>query len=362
MLPGTVWSPRRARAAALLGLAGATLAGAASAGAPGEEDRLQGPAPTGEVVWSLLAVGDIGARPWPIARSRQVNARVARALTAEDLREPIAALVLLGDNFYPDGLERHELDARIRGNLAEPLCRFLPSPAVDCPVPSHATPVLAVLGNHDHKAPESPALQRTEISRRLPTFRMPVGSVETVDLGSGVSLVLYDGRELHEAGDFEPLRAAVRASPGPWRILASHYPLTRLEKDHEGRAAREAIAGLDVPVHLHLAGHRHYLELAQTGTPPFLQAIAGSGSNVRSLEPPVDGSRLQLEQPGFVRADLVRGPGGDRLVVSLVALHPGLLGGEPPRVAARWSVDVGGGAREEANGTPALPRGPDLPP
>jgi hypothetical protein len=337
---------RRALAVTWLGVAFA-FAATGAAGAAGEADATPGPAPSGERVWSLLAVGDLGARPWSIARSRQVNARVARALTAEDQRAPVDALVLLGDNFYPSGLERHELDARVRGNLAEPLCRFLPSPEVACPVPSRPARVLAVLGNHDHIAAESPALQRVEITRRLPSFRMPAGAVEALQLGSGVSLVLYDGHELYEAGDFGPLLAAVRASPGPWRILASHHPLTRLEKDHVGRAAREAIAGLDVPVHLHLAGHRHYLEIAHTAAPPFLQAIAGSGSNVRVLKPPVDGSRLQVEQPGFARVDLVRGPAGERLVVSLAAIPAGRLGGDRSRVVARWSVDLAGAGREE---------------
>jgi len=301
----------------------------------------------GQAVWSLLAVGDIGAKPWPVGRARQQVTRVTQALAAEDVRDPVEALVLLGDNFYPDGLRADELDARVRANLSEPLCRFLPSDGVACPVPSRPARVLAVLGNHDHKSEESPRLQRTEIQRRLPFFLLPAGPVHTMDLGRGVSIVLYDAKELLDAGSFEPLRAAVRGTAGPWRILAGHYPLTHRASDDEGRAAREAIAGLDVPVHLHLAGHRHYLQLAHTAGPPFLQAIAGSGSNIRRLKTPLDGSVYQAELPRFARVDLVEGPDGSRLAVSLVALPDGLFASGPPQVAARWSVALDGAARAE---------------
>jgi hypothetical protein len=333
--------------ACLLAVVLAALAFARAAPEP-DADETRWPPLAGEAVWSLLAVGDTGAEPWPFARSRQVSARVARALTAEDQRAPVAALVLLGDNFYPDGLRRDEFDARVRANLVEPFCRFLPSPEFTCPVPSRPARVLAVLGNHDHHSPESPALQRVEIERKLPSWFLPKDAVHGMELGEGVSLVLYDAQELLEAGSFEPLRAAVRASPGPWRILAGHYPLTQRESDNAGRAARAAIVGLDLPVHLHLAGHRHYLELAHTDAPPFLQAIAGSGSNTRLPKQPLEGSVYQAQLPGFARVDLVRGSDGDRLTVSLVALPPGLFpGDERPRVAARWSVGLAGGARAE---------------
>lgn len=319
------------------------------------EDSAAARAPD-EVAWSLLAVGDTGAKPWRIARARQVNARVARALTAEDLRAPADVLVLLGDNFYPDGLRREELEARVRGNLAEPFCRFLPAPDVACPMPSRAARVLAVLGNHDHESPESPSLQRHAIPRMLPSWSVPERPVQSIEVGGGVSLVLYDAHELAAAGSFAPLVEAVRASPGPWRIVVGHHPLTLRESDVLGRAARAALAGVDAPLHLHLAGHRHYLELARADRPPFLQAIAGSGSNVRPLKEPLEGSFFQLAQPGFARVDLVRGADGDRLVVSLFALSGHRrLGGARAEVVARGSVGLEGGAREEPVGGAETP-------
>jgi hypothetical protein len=339
----------RKRATATTAAVGVLVVLLWTAGFAGAEEQRAGgwPPLAGEVAWSLLAVGDTGARPWPIARGRQQLMRVARAMAEEDLRDPVEALVLLGDNFYPDGLRREELDARIRANLSGPFCRFLPTQEVACPVPSRPVPVFAVLGNHDHGSAESPQLQRTEIRRRLPHFLLPEESVRGVELGQGVSLVLYDARELRAAGSFEPLRAALRASAGPWRIAAGHYPLTVRPSDHEGRAAREAIRGLDVPLHLHLAGHRHYLELASGEEPPFLQAIAGTGSNTRPFKEPLEGSLLQAQRPGFVRVDLVDAPDGRRLVVSLVALPDGLRAAPRAEVLARWSVGREGDTRAE---------------
>jgi len=119
------------------------------------------------------------------------------------------------------------------------------------------------------------------------------------------------------------------------------------------RVREAALADLDVPVHLHLAGHRHYLELARTGTSPFLQAVAGAGSTVRSLKQPLDGSAYQGMHPGFARVDLVRAPGEDRLVVSLVALPDAFVAvWQRPRVVARASVDLAGAARIEPLATP----------
>lgn len=337
----------RIAALALVVLSVLVLAAIAVARAPADDAPIWPPLP-GKTVWSLLAVGDTGTKPAPFLRSRQVISRVSRAMAAEDVRRPADALVLLGDNFYPDGLRLEELDERVRVNLIEPFCRFLPSPTFRCPVPARPARVLAVLGNHDHHAAESPRLERTEIARRLPFFFMPAGPVHTMDLGRGVSIVLYDPRELLQAGSFEPLREAIRQATGPWRILASHYPLTRRESDLAGRAARELIAGQGVPVHVHLAGHRHYLELAHGEAPPFLQAIAGSGSSTRLPKEPVDGSVYQAELPGFARVDLVDGAGGERLVVSLVAVPGGVVfGGSRPHVVARWSVGRDGDTRAE---------------
>ncbi|HSJ96125.1 MAG TPA: hypothetical protein VLC53_03570, partial [Myxococcota bacterium] len=59
-------------------------------------------------------------------------------------------------------------------------------------------------------------------------------------------------------------------------------------------------------------------------------------------------SVYQAERIGFARVDLVAGPDGGRLVVSLLAVDDGLFArSRPARVTARWSVDRHGAARAE---------------
>lgn len=320
--------------------------------------------PEGVVRLSFFALGDTGAEPAVIGRSLQTQMRVADVLAVEHTRRPADALVLLGDNFYPDGLRERELAFRVRENLVRPYCAFLAldgpeSAAVAdaCPLERRnavPTPIYAVLGNHDTNLPESPPLQREAVPRFVPNWRMPPGPVEVVELLDdalvpSVSLILYDAAALADAGDVASLRQALAAARGPWRVLAGHYPIS---DKHPGPWIRRALDEIEVPVHLHLAGHDHNLQI---GTPapgdPYLQAVAGSGSEAREVRHRIEGARFAATEPGFARIDLVGEGETARLVVSLVAV-PGRFAIEPvPEVVARWSVDLRGGVREEPPGT-----------
>lgn len=312
-----------------------------------------------EIRFSLLAVGDTGrlsrlGRYWSKQRS------VGLALEAEDRRRPADALVLLGDNFYWNGLQRFELVERVRENLVRPYCRFvdLSGPRSTevrdaCREPEldrHPVPIYALLGNHDYVDPESPGLQRREIPEFVANWRMPAGLVELVEFPVGVSLVLIDSVALRAGSDPEPLRAALRRSRGPWRILAAHHPIghardkrrAALEAQEAYRALVQAIVReAGVPVHLAVAGDEHNLQMIEmTPAAPPLQVVAGSGSRVRELDTSNPRARFALESLGFARIDLVGAPGGERLLVSLFATAaPPAPGSGAPRLVARWTVD-----------------------
>jgi hypothetical protein len=323
--------------------------------------ELVGADPPGRVRLSFFALGDTGATPkWN--RSGQAQMRVGAALEAEQRRRPADALVLLGDNFYPDGLLEKELEYRVRENVVRPYCVFL---ALDGPESSRVedaceperrgerpVPFLAVLGNHYNEIPESPRLQREIVPRFVPNWHVPSQSTEVIELADselqpGVSLILYDPIALAERNDTASLEHALRSAKGPLRVLVAHYPI---HDSHPGPWIQKALAGIDVPVHLHLAGHDHNLQI---GVPaparPYLQAVAGSGGSQRAVKHPLLGGRFALIQPGFSRVDLV-GDGDDaRLVVSLVALPVSSLAlSTPPQVVSRWSVDLAGNVKEES--------------
>jgi len=308
--------------------------------------------PDGRVVLSLLALGDTGEPPRRFGRERQQVMRVARALTAEAERRPVDALLLLGDNFYPDGLHEADLEARVRANLVEPYCAFLDlsagrSARVAAPCASAVRPIplYAVLGNHDLETPESPRLEREVVPEYVANWHL-AEEPELVELREGVSLVLYDPRLLAQRGDFEPLLAAARAARGPWRILVSHYPFT---ERWPAREARQALASAGVPIQLHLAGHEHNLEIGVIeGEQPLLQVVAGSGSDLRYARQKLDGKRFFARLPGFARIDLVERAEGRRLVVSLIATPEfSWQLWQRDRVVSRWSVDLDGHAVEE---------------
>jgi hypothetical protein len=331
----------------------------------GPSASLVGADPPGRVRLSLLALGDTGTAP-KFLRSMQIQMRVARVLAAEQRRRPADVLLLLGDNFYPDGLMEKELVHRIRENVVRPYCAFL---ALDGPESSRVedacepddrgerpVPLYAVLGNHDVEVPESPKLQREIVPRFVPNWHVPSAPVEVLeladsDLQSSVSLILYDAVALAENNDVASLERALRQSRGPWRILANHYPM---RATHPGPWIENALASIPVPVHLHLAGHEHNLQVGVTAPQsPYLQVVAGSGGSQRKVQHALIGGRFAVIQPGFARIDLVGDGDATRLVASLVALPTSNLAlWKPARVVSRWSVGPAGDVREETVAQP----------
>jgi hypothetical protein len=321
---------------------------------------LQNGDPAGSVRLSFFALGDTGQEPVPIVRTLQTQMRVARVLAAEHARRPADALLLLGDNFYPDGLRQSDLAFRVRENVVRPYCAFLsldgpasPEVADACPPEARSavpTPLYAVLGNHDTKLPESPRLQRESVPRFVPSWRMPPGSVEVVELLDdalvpSVSLILYDAAALADAGDVASLQQALVTARGPFRILVGHYPIS---EKHPGPWIRRALDENEVPVHLHLAGHDHNLQVGiPPGGDPGLQIVAGSGGETREVRHHIEGARFAQVAPGFARVDLVGLGEAARLVVTLVAIPDRFAIDRAPSVAARYAIDLDGHAVEE---------------
>jgi hypothetical protein len=320
----------------------------------------------GEVAVSLLAVGDTGTRlGWAWLPSAQ--RRVGAAMEAADRERPADALLVLGDNFYPDGLEEEELVAQVATNLVRPYCRFvdLSAPrsaevAQACHRPPGARrpiPILAVLGNHDYRSPESPTLQRKAVPDFIANWNLPKKTIAVREIGEGVSLILFQSMEaVNEPQVLGGLVKAIRSARGPWRILLCHHPVVPTQPlDEEGelevryvREARKRIAKAGVPVQLVVSGHHHSLQIIESSAPgPALQVVSGGGG--ASLHPidPLEGQRFVASRHGFARIDLVRRAGSERLVVSLYATRSPWLPAGRAELAARWSVALDGTPRDE---------------
>jgi len=317
-------------------------------------------------VLSLLALGDTGRVQHPIG-PLSGQWIVAKGLVREDQRCPADALVLLGDNFYPRGLEARELPKRLRQNLVAPYCRFVSlegerSVEVEaaCALPRsrrHVVPIWAVLGNHDYVSPESPSLQRDAVPEFVPNWRVSEGKAELVDLGEGVSIVFYDPEGDGDllARDPAPVVEALRAAPGPWRILASHYPVPvdpkapDTESDVLAGPVRRAVEQAGVPVQLALAGHEHSLYAVDLTPERGLQVVVGSGGQLSEADIDFEGTLFKRAALGFARVDLVRDAEGEHLVATLFETpEVATLLGAPARPVARYRVDVEGRVRTES--------------
>jgi hypothetical protein len=312
-------------------------------------------------VVSLLAVGDTGepARLPGLLDTRMV---VGTAMGAEHAKAPVAALVLLGDNFYPHGLEWAQLVERIRGNVVLPFCAFVALDGPDSQQLGDACAgsrgdgprphILALLGNHDVKSSESEFLERAAVPRFVSNWRVPDGPVEVVELPGGLSLVLFDSVAVARGAAATPLRDALARARGRFRVVAGHHPIALVKRPESERAGperryrevvQEAIAASGRTVHAFLAGHAHSLQ-AIAGDPAgvALHVVAGSGSEAQRVRTTDPGLRFAAASPGFARLDLVRTPAGERLVVSLFTTESHALVDAALRLAARFSVDEAG--------------------
>lgn len=287
---------------------------------------------------SLLAVGDTGSPHGALPFFFDGQFAVGAALQRAHAASPVDALVLLGDNFYPDGLRADALAPRILDNVARPYCGFVePSgqlskllgddcPAVRMPVPR----LLVALGNHDLQTPGSAELQQNEVPRFVLNWEVPTTRLPAVrELPGGLSLVFLDTEWPWGAEEVEALAHALETARGPWRVIVGHRPPIaghpQLSKMIERAAQRSGRI-----VHAYLAGHVHGLvAIRGAGTAPALTLIAGSGSEVDLQSAPE--YRIEAAGPddvvaaklGFVRLDVFAdaGPAGDpaRLRVTLVA-------------------------------------------
>ncbi|MGI9432862.1 MAG: metallophosphoesterase [Myxococcota bacterium] len=319
------------------------------AAAPEASPAGSGPPP----VFSLLAVGDTG-KPRDLVAALDPGLAVAAALAHADRESPATGLVLLGDNFYPDGLREREFKDRVRSNLVQPFCHFLQltprgqgSLEDACHVSEadrHPVPIHALLGNHDYNERESPLLQRRRIPEYVENWQMPLDDFEIRELRGGVSLILIDSMTWLRGKRGDALTRAVRKSRGPWRIVAAHHPMVDTGKSAVPRFERRMAKALDeasVPIHLFLAGHEHNLQVIEKpGEWPRLHVIAGSGSDIREPTRGDPGRRFAVAEHGFARIDLAEAAGPLRITMQRVPVAA--AGGARGETVARFAVDLDG--------------------
>ncbi len=180
-------------------------------------------------------------------------------------KEPLEALLTLGDNFYPRG---------------EPVQRFLEElPRVR---------IYPAFGNHDVPALEQ-QLRLFGVER--PYYAVRLGEVEI--------FVVYS--EAFTPQQRAWLEAALQASQAPWKVVALHRPLYSSGFHGGSRSLRQGLEPLLLRygVRLVLAGHDHdYERLVAKG---IVHLVAGGGGAYgRDFRTVVPQSKVRWVSPNFL--------------------------------------------------------------
>lgn len=238
---------------------------------------------------NLLIVGDTG-KPTP-----QRN-EVVTSMRAHTQEHQIDAAILLGDNFYENGVESVD-DSRFEqdfNSLFE--------------ADSFVMPFYVALGNHDcHGNPDA----QVEYTAKNSRWNMPSRYYKETLRSNGVTvdLCVIDTNLLLEETEASKqqltwLRETLRENDANWSIVAGHHPVLTGGRHLANPMIVAALKPIldECAVDFYLSGHDHDLQLldSQRG---WRQIISGAGSKLRSTSW-VDETLFAEACPGFASMTL----------------------------------------------------------
>lgn len=255
--------------------------------------------PRSEDIVRFVTFGDHGKSN---DRQRAVGRAVAEVCEA---RGGCAFGLLLGDNFYPSGVEGVD-DPKWKTTFEEPYAQT-------------DFPFWAALGNHDYGAKGLgwefwKAQAQLDYAKTNPKWKMPARdyafAAGPVDVFVVDSTEMFWGRGQYQ---HEALRARLDASDAEWKIVAAHHPF--LSNGKHGNAGQYDQVPLALPASgqpiktfvenevcgkadLYLAGHDHNMQDLVSPCPTQM-IVSGAGSSTKPLmgDNPV---HFQSDVPGFV--------------------------------------------------------------
>ena len=197
----------------------------------------------------LAVAGDVGE---PGSRIDDTGTAVARIATAE----PFDALLLLGDNVYPDG-DPAKLPRTVFGPFADVL--------------RAGTTLLAIIGNHDVKANWADA--------QLRALGMPA-RYWTWEFGD-VLIVGLDSNDLDQA-QLAFLEQALATTSARWKIIAIHHPPYSAGYQGSSTEVRAKLSPVleRYGVQLVLSGHDHDYQRS-IPIAGVTYVVAGAAANTR---------------------------------------------------------------------------------
>jgi acid phosphatase len=265
--------------------------------------------PAGKASATFFALGDAGTGG-PGQRA------VAAAMARKAERDGCDFVLLLGDNFYPDGVDSED-DPRFEIDFEQVYAK----PALD-------VPFFAVLGNHDHH-PESVVAQLARTKRgtrwcmpgRRYAFERELDDGTLLDFFAVDTTPIHRGEENWE-DEVVWLRGALRESKGRWKIVFGHHPV----RSAAARGSLDPVQKELEPVlveggaDLYLCGHHHCLQMLK---PRKGLACVVSGAGGGADNPGIVGWTDEVEYAatlgGFVAVRATR----DQLLIEFVRMDGG---------------------------------------
>ena len=207
------------------------------------------PANPGVAYERFIVIGDTGT-------GRADQYKVAAAMAERANRDGLAFILMLGDNFYENGVQSVD-DPQWKTKFED----VYADPALQ-------VPVYAVLGNHDYRGNIQAQIDYTRRSER---WRMPAAYYTfTRHLGDGTRIQFFaiDSNPIHNREADAPAQLAwldreLGKSDARWKIVFGHHTLY----SHSIRGYNETMIAQIEPlltrhkVDLYLAGHDHTLEM-----------------------------------------------------------------------------------------------------
>lgn len=181
----------------------------------------------GEPIARIAVAGDVGEGE----EEEWQTAWAIRQLSFDDA--PYDALLLLGDNVYPDGDP-----ARLEHTVFRPFEIVL----------EQGPELLAIVGNHDAGFAD----------RQMEVLGMP-GTWWTTTIGTDVRVIGLDSNRVDDPAQLAFLEETLRAATEPWRIVAVHEPPYSSGYQGSNIEVRETFGPLFARygVQLVLSGHEH---------------------------------------------------------------------------------------------------------
>lgn len=254
------------------------------------------PLPEKSSSFTFYALGDQGS-----ADRRQYSVALQLELDCQLYNPPLFAL-LLGDNFYWDGVQSiddKKFHDAFEGVYNTPCLRQLP--------------FYAILGNHDHAGNVQSQIDYSILNKGSGRFTMParyyIRDFGVDDQSIFVRFVMIDTGNLDSA-QWQFIRDAFDSDKTiHWKIVAGHVPIRSFSKKYgDNEKLKETLLPIlqSRAVDLYLSGHAHNLQVITYPNEPLYIISGSGGKRARPMTKTAPALQTGFQNNGFVRITLNR--------------------------------------------------------